>query len=132
RRKAMCAGSLCWAGWLWAKSCVMSDSFAGRFKLIGEITDHAIDGVGRSLAQAAYRGIPHDVRQFVQQFQVPCRLLDECKRLGRADPAWRALTTRLVMEEAGEIARSGHSRVLLRQNDDRGRADEAAVGLQGI
>jgi hypothetical protein len=52
------------------------------------------------------------------------------RRLLRADAAGRALAAGLVGEEAHGVQRRGARRIVLREHDDRRRADEAAVLLQ--
>src|SRR5262249_39965375 len=51
-------------------------------------------------------------------------------RLLRTDPAGRALAAGLVLEEAHQVQRGILHAVLVRQHDDRGRADEAAILLE--
>ena len=82
------------------------------------------------LAEAADRGIAHRLAQLVEQFPVPHRPLHQHRRLLGADAARRALAAALVLEEAHQVQRRALHAVLLRQDDDRGRADEAAVFFQ--
>src|SRR5437762_14368420 len=50
----------------------------------------------------------------------------------RANAARRALAARFLVEELHQIGGRGSRRVALRQDHDRRRADEAAVGLQRV
>src|SRR5262249_2072713 len=52
-------------------------------------------------------------------------------RLLRAHPAWRALAAALVLEETHEVERYRFHVILVRQNDNRMRPDEAAMRLEG-
>src|SRR6185436_16161841 len=100
--------------------------------LLREIPHHRQRGIGRRLPKAANRGIHHRLRQLFQQRLVPLALLHEDHRLGGADAARHALAAGLVVEELHQVDRRLRGLVLVAENDDRRRADERAVRLQGV
>src|SRR5579885_165725 len=89
-------------------------------------------GVGRRLAQTADGGVDYHLRELLQQIEVPVLPLHQFHRLGGAHPAGRALATGLVLEEAHGVQGGGAGAVLVREDDDRRGADEAAVGVQRV
>ena len=99
-------------------------------QILAEILEHAAQRIGRRLAEAADRGVAHRGGQLVQQRLVPrpgCHQLDGL--LG-ADAAGRALAAAFVLEEPHQVERHRLHVVLLGQDDNRVRADEAAVFFQ--
>ena len=59
-------------------------------------------------------------------------LLHQCDRLRGADTAGGALATGLIGEKTHGVERGLTRTVVLGQNDDCGRSDEASIGRQGI
>ena len=66
----------------------------------------------------------------LQQRLVPVRRRHQLDRLLGADAAGRALAAALVLEEAHQVERHRLHVVLVGEDDDRGRADEAAIGFE--
>ena len=66
----------------------------------------------------------------VSSASIPVRRAHQLDRLLGADPARRALAAALVLEEAHQVERHVLHVVLVAEDHDRGRADEAAVFLQ--
>ena len=94
----------------------------------GKVLQHRQHRIGRRLTEAADRRVHHRLRQLLHQRLRPtAALFIRSQRLHRADAARRALAARLVGEELHHVARRAGRRVLVREHDDRGRADEAAV-----
>src|SRR5262249_55521783 len=72
----------------------------------------------------------HGVTEFRQQRRIPHAALHELHGLFGADPARRALAAAFILEEAHQVQRRRLDVVLVRQDDDRGRANEAAAFFQ--
>ena len=98
----------------------------------GEVLRDAADRIGRRLPEAADRRVGHRDRELFEQRVVPLRRFHQLRGLGGADAARRALAARLVLEEAHQVQRRVARLVVLREDDHRRRADEAAVGLQRV
>src|ERR1700752_454251 len=99
---------------------------------LGEILDYTAYRIRGRLSQAANRGVGHGDRKLFQQRLVPARRFHQLERLGGADPAWRALPTGFVSEELDQVPRGGGGLVLVRQDDYRGRTDEAPVLVERV
>ena len=102
------------------------------FNSSGKVADHAGDGVGRRLPEPADRRVGHRPRQFVEQRQIPCRLLEQPDRLLGADAARRALAARFVGKKPHQVERGVAGAVVLRQHDHGCGADERAVRLERV
>ena len=102
-----------------------------RFRqFLGEIFQHAEQRIRRRLAEAADRGVAHRGRQLGQQRRVPRALRHQLDGLLGADAAGRALAAAFVLEELHQVERHRLHVVLVGQDDNRVRADEAAVFFQ--
>src|SRR6266851_4940189 len=86
--------------------------------------------VHRRLAETADRGVAHHFGQLAEQILVPARPFHDLDRLLGSNAARRALTAALVLEEAQEVERDLPHAVLVGEDDDGMRADEAAMRLE--
>src|SRR5579862_1166805 len=100
--------------------------------LVRKMLRDASNRVRRRLSQAADGCVRHRHRKFLEKFLVPLGGLHQARGLRRADAARRALAAGLVLEETHEVLRGVPRLVVLREDDHRRRADEAAVGLQRV
>ena len=89
------------------------------FQILREELDHGHQRIGSRLAEAADRGIGHDLRQVLEQGRVPRLLRHKLNGLLGAIPAGRALAAALVLEELHEVQGYGLHIVLVGQNDNR-------------
>ena len=105
---------------------------AGARELGGEETQQARDRIRCGLAEAADGCVAQGLREGLQARGVPVVRADLFEQLLGAEAAGRALAAGLVGEEGEQVVGDGAQFVLVREHDDRRRADEAAVGLQGV
>ena len=98
--------------------------------ILGKMTQDRQQPVGRRLTQPADRGIDHGHGQLQQQLPVPGRGGHQVNRFLAAGAAGRALAAALVLEEAHQVQRRGGDRIPVRQDDHRGRTDQAAMLLK--
>src|SRR5690349_10082662 len=113
-------------------SAFPASSFILISDLVREMFRDAADRVGSRLSETADRGVGHRDRKLLEERRVPLLRFHEVRGLRGADPARRALAARLVLEEAHEVQRRVARLVVLRKDDHRRRADEAAVRLQRV
>ena len=87
-------------------------------------------GIGRGLSKSADRRVAHGLGELVQKLLVPLPPFEQRHRLVAADPARRALTARLVFEEAQQIDHDVGDVVALGEDDDGMAADERAIFVE--
>src|SRR5690348_16958835 len=107
-------------------SALPASSFIFMSDLVRAVFGDAADRVGGGLSEAADRRIGHRDGQLFQQRRIPLLRLHEARRLRGAHAARRALAARLVLEELHQVQRRIARLVVLREDDHRGRPDEAA------
>src|SRR3546814_20877299 len=82
-------------------------------QLLREVLEDRHQGIGRRLAEAADRGVAHDLRQLLEQRRVPGLLAHQLHRLLGAVAAGRALAAGLVLAEAHEVEGRGRQVILV-------------------
>src|SRR5690606_6828832 len=96
-------------------------------EILPEIPHHRAHRVHRRLAEAADRGVAHDLGEVLEETLVPARRRQELDGLLRAGAAGGALAAALVLEELQEIQRDALHIVLVGKDDDGMAAEKAAV-----
>src|SRR5450432_1275590 len=99
-------------------------------EIVGEILKYAQKRIWGRLAETADRGILHGGGQLLEQALVPRSAGHELRGLLGPHPAGRALAAALVLEEAHQVQGHRLHVILLRQDDNRMRPNEAAVRLE--
>src|SRR5260370_25473759 len=100
-------------------------------KIVRKILQHALKRIWGGLTETADRGIAHRGRQLLEQALVPGSVRHQLHGLFGPHPARRALAPALVLEEAHQVERHRLHVIMLGQNDNRMRPDDAAVRLEG-
>ena len=116
----------CKDGWL----AIVTNCPSGLVSSSGKYFSTHNSGFGAAWPRPQIEASRISVRKLGQQRRVPRALLHQLDGLLGADPAGRALAAALVLEEPHQVERHRLHVVLVGQDHNRVRADEAAVFLQ--